>query len=129
MSVVNANIADLKLVDKRSSRVCSTDVAVAVHRVLEIDRPRERILLDTSAVNIDGLGLEVGYADAASVALSLSVLDQPALESVRLFRVDGPQEARMNAAALVDLVPGTSAEAPFSFFVFSPSSEKYIHMT
>ena len=91
-------------------------MAVAIHRVLEIDRPRERILLDTSAVNIDGLGLEVGYADAASVALSLSVLDQPALESVRLFRVDGPQEARMNAAALVDLVPGTSAEAPFSFF-------------
>ena len=98
MSVVNTGIHNLKAVAK--SRLASSDVAVSVHRVLEINRPR--ILLDSAAVNIEWITDGSGSVQSASLVLSLAVLDTEALESMRMFTVDGELVGRLDAGQLID---------------------------
>ena len=73
---------------------------MTVHRVSEIDRPR--ILPDSAAVNIDGVTDGDGSVQAASLVLSLGVLDKEALKSVRMFKIDGELVARLDVAKLID---------------------------
>ena len=99
LSVVGTGIHRLKTVVP--TKLVHTDISVHVHRLLEINRPR--ILVDSAALNIEWLTDDSGSSVlSVSLVLSLGVPDKEALETMRIFKVDGDLVARLDSALLTD---------------------------